>query len=348
MKLGLENYFCSQECFRKGYAIHKTLHVAQPNPDLALPPEFSGYQFTGDLRPACVTPTRSLPESIVRPDYAKDGIPRSEQAIRGSASIRVYSEKDIEGMRLVCRLGREVLDIAGDMIKPGVTTDEIDAVVHQACIDRGAYPSPLNYRNFPKSVCTSVNEAICHGIPDKRPLQEGDIVNLDVTLYKGGYHGDLNETFFVGKVDEESRKLVQVTYECLEKAIAKVRPGELYRNLGTEITKHARANGFSVVRSYCGHGIGELFHTTPNVPHYSKNKAIGVMRPGHIFTIEPMICVGTWRDRLWPDDWTAVTADGKRSAQFEHTMLVTEDGVEVLTARIRKKKSLGPQFYVPE
>eukprot|EP00211_Chloroparvula_japonica_P017002 CAMPEP_0119125120 /NCGR_PEP_ID=MMETSP1310-20130426/4494_1 /TAXON_ID=464262 /ORGANISM="Genus nov. species nov., Strain RCC2339" /LENGTH=279 /DNA_ID=CAMNT_0007115151 /DNA_START=290 /DNA_END=1126 /DNA_ORIENTATION=- len=277
---------------------------------------------------------KALPE-IGRPDYADhaEGYPKSEVDARHSV-ITIHTEDEIATMRTVCRLGREVLDIAGRMIKPGVTTEEIDIAVHEACMERQCYPSPLNYRGFPKSCCTSVNEVICHGIPDSRPLEDGDICNVDITVYFQGFHGDLNETFFVGNVDEESKKLVKVTYECLEKAIAKVKPGELYRNIGNVITKHANANGFSVVKSYCGHGIGRLFHTNPNVPHYAKNKAIGVMKPGHIFTIEPMINVGRWQDILWPDDWTSVTRDGKRSAQFEQTLLVTETGCEILTGRI--------------
>jgi methionyl aminopeptidase len=224
---------------------------------------------------------------------------------------------------------------AGKIAKPGVTTDEIDRVVHDACIERNCYPSPLNYRGFPKSVCTSINEVVCHGIPDSRELVDGDICNIDVTVYHDGYHGDLNETWLIGdNVSEEKKKLVQTAYECLELAIEKVKPGMFYRDIGSIISKHAHQRGCSVVRTYCGHGIGKLFHCAPNVPHYARNKAIGVMKPGHIFTIEPMINLGKWGDTLWPDDWIAVTLDGKPSAQFEHTMLVTETGVEVLTKRI--------------
>ncbi|XP_071470624.1 methionine aminopeptidase 1 isoform X6 [Marmota flaviventris] len=321
-------------------------------------------------------PTRPVPSYIQRPDYADHplGMSESEQALKGTSQIKLLSSEDIEGMRLVCRLAREVLDIAAGMIKPGVTTEEIDHAVHlfsadttslfvvvlriepgphacQACIARNCYPSPLNYYNFPKSCCTSVNEVICHGIPDRRPLQEGDIVNgegrnslkmtMDITLYRNGYHGDLNETFFVGDVDEGARKLVQTTYECLMQAIDAVKPGVRYRELGNIIQKHAQANGFSVVRSYCGHGIHKLFHTAPNVPHYAKNKAVGVMKSGHVFTIEPMICEGGWQDETWPDGWTAVTRDGKRSAQFEHTLLVTDTGCEILTRRL---DSARPHF----
>uniref|UniRef100_A0A8V0XKA3 Methionine aminopeptidase n=1 Tax=Gallus gallus TaxID=9031 RepID=A0A8V0XKA3_CHICK len=305
---------------------------------------WSGYRYTGKLRPHYpLTPTRPVPSYIQRPDYADHplGMSESEQALKGTSQIKILSPEDIEGMRVVCRLAREVLDVAAMMVKAGVTTEEIDHAVHLACIARNCYPSPLNYYNFPKSCCTSVNEVICHGIPDRRPLQEGDIVNVDITVYRNGYHGDLNETFYVGEVDEGAKRLVQTTYECLMQAIDAVKPGVRYRELGNIIQKHAQANGFSVVRSYCGHGIHKLFHTAPNVPHYAKNKAVGVMKPGHVFTIEPMICEGGWQDETWPDGWTAVTRDGKRSAQFEHTLLVTDTGCEILTRRL---DSIRPHF----
>eukprot|EP00586_Coscinodiscus_wailesii_P008031 CAMPEP_0172522170 /NCGR_PEP_ID=MMETSP1066-20121228/292979_1 /TAXON_ID=671091 /ORGANISM="Coscinodiscus wailesii, Strain CCMP2513" /LENGTH=246 /DNA_ID=CAMNT_0013305145 /DNA_START=619 /DNA_END=1359 /DNA_ORIENTATION=- len=231
-------------------------------------------------------------------------------------------------------MGREVLDIAGRALRVGVTTDEIDRVVHEACMEREVYPSPLNYYNFPKSVCTSVNEVICHGIPDYREVQDGDIVNIDVTVYnRRGFHGDLNETFTVGNVDPEGRKLVETSFNCLQAAANLIKPGTLYRDLGTAIHKVAQKNGCSVVRTYCGHGIGTLFHTAPNVPHYHKNKAKGIMKPGHVFTVEPMINLGNSGDTTWGDNWTAVTTDGKRSAQFEHTFLVTETGYDILTMR---------------
>lgn len=209
----------------------------------------------------------------------------------------------------------------------GVTCDELDRIVHEATVERGAYPSPLNYYKFPKSVCTSVNEVICHGIPDYRELRDGDIVNIDVSVYKDGFHGDLNETFLVGgAVDASSRTLVKTAYESLAAAVALCRPGALYRDLGEAISQVTRAAGCSVVTTYCGHGIGSLFHTSPNVPHYAKNKAKGSMEVGHVFTVEPMINLGGYKDVLWPDNWTAVTADGSRSAQFEHTMVITETG----------------------
>ncbi|TRY60508.1 hypothetical protein DNTS_001479 [Danionella cerebrum] len=356
IKLGIQgSYFCSQECFKGSWGTHKLLHKKAKDKvndggkncvekEVNTDP-WPGYRYTGKLRPHYpLTTKRIVPSNIQRPDYADHplaaevgllaGMSESEQTMKGTSQIKILNAEEIEGMRIVCKLAREVLDIAAAMVKPGVTTEEIDHAVHLACTARNCYPSPLNYYNFPKSCCTSVNEVICHGIPDHRHLQEGDILNIDITVYHNGYHGDLNETFFVGEVDEGSKRLVQTTYECLMQAIDSVKPGIRYRELGNIIQKHAQANGFSVVRSYCGHGIHKLFHTAPNVPHYAKNKAVGVMKPGHVFTIEPMICEGGWQDETWPDGWTAVTRDGKRSAQFEHTLLVTETGCEILTRRL--------------
>jgi len=239
-------------------------------------------------------------------------------------------------MRRASKLGREILDHAASFIKPGITTDEIDAIVHQATIDRGAYPSTLNYRNFPKSLRTSVNEVICHGIPDHRPLQEGDIINLDISLYYGGFHSDLNATYPVGKIDADSERLIRTARASLDAAIAIAKPGTLFRDFGNVIEKTAKEGGCTVNRTYCGHGTNDLFHCAPNVPHYAKNKAPHFLKPGMTFTIEPMICLGTPEEVHWPDDWTAVTRDGKKSAQFEEMLLVTETGVEVLTAAPKK------------
>lgn len=276
------------------------------------------------MRPTLYSPTRSVPPNIRRPDYANHvaGVSESEQRDRANNNaIRIYTSEELDaeyGLRHACAMGREVLDVAGKALRPGVTTDEIDRVVHEACIERDCYPSPLNYYNFPKSVCTSVNEVICHGIPDYREVLDGDVVNIDVSVYnRGGYHGDLNETFCVGNVDSDGRRLVKTAFDCLSAALDLVKPGTLYRDLGTEIHRVATANNCSVVRTYCGHGIGSLFHTAPNVPHYAKNKAKGTMRAGHVFTIEPMINLGSYADKTWGDNWTAVTSDGKRSAQFE-------------------------------
>ena len=338
-------FYCGKKCFPSAWPVHKKLHKKnkpKPDPRLQL---FDRYSFTGPLRPFPMTAqVRKLPKSIDVPDYAVTGIPVSEDSARSSRSIEIKTPEQIEALRRVCKLGREVLDIASAAIKVGVTADAIDKVVLKACIERNCYPSPLNYRRFPKAVCVSVNEVICHGIPDMRPLQDGDIVNLDVTVFKEGVHADLNETFLVGNVDEDSVALVKTAYECLRAAVRLVKPKEFYRNLGTPIEKVARQNKCSVVTSYCGHGIGTLFHTSPNVPHYRRNKAIGKMKPGHVFTIEPMINRGRSSDQTWPDNWTSVTRDGKRSAQFEHTMLVTENGVELLTARVGAPSTHMPPF----
>lgn len=323
LKDNLNSKFCSKECFQLAWPVHKLCHPVNL---------YVGFPFTGTLRPFAQSPTRALPPHINLPEYALTGVPVSEDTIRGSSHLSILSTpEDINAMRTVCKLAREVLDEAGRAVRPGITTDQIDALVHAACIARGAYPSPLNYRGFPKSVCTSVNEVICHGIPDGRPLQDGDIVNIDVTLYYQGFHGDLNETFTVGNVDADALRLIACTRRCLDKAIAACGPGVRYRDMGAIIECEAKKDGFTVNRTYCGHGINKMFHCPPTVPHYASNKAIGIMRPGHVFTIEPMLCEGQCRDVHWPDNWTAVTADGKRSAQFEQTLLITESGVEILT-----------------
>ncbi|CAH0552512.1 unnamed protein product [Brassicogethes aeneus] len=350
IKLGIQgSFFCTQECFKNNWKSHKIIHSlakgegSDAKKDNSFNP-YPFYNYTGNLRPFPQTPRRTVPASIGRPDYADhpQGYPLSEQAVKGSGHIKVLDDEEIEGMKVACKLGREVLDEAARVCDVGVTTDEIDRIVHEACIERNCYPSPLNYYEFPASCCTSVNEVICHGIPDTRPLKDGDLCNVDITVYHNGFHGDLNETFFVGKVAEKHKDLVKVTHECLMKAIEIVKPGEKYREIGNVIQKHAQAHGYSVVRSYCGHGIHRLFHTAPNVPHYAKNRAIGVIKPGHCFTIEPMISVGTWKDEQWPDKWTAVTADGLWSAQFEHTLLVNETGCEIMTRR--RTKNGQPHF----
>ena len=217
-------------------------------------------------------------------------------------------------------------------MQPGVTTDELDRICHEACIARGGYPSPLLYKGYPKSLCTSVNEVICHGIPDDRALLEGDIVNCDVTIYLDGVHGDHSETFLVGEVDPEAERLVRVTRECLWHGIAAARPGGRVNDIGRAIQAHAEGEGFGVVRMFVGHGVGREFHTAPSVPHYFDPHADQILEPGLTFTIEPMITAGAYDvGRIWPDGWTAVTADGSLTAQFEHSLLVTPSGVEVLT-----------------
>ena len=272
-----------------------------------------------------ISPYRPVPAHIERPSYADTG-----QIIRWSES-QVKSPAIIERMRHAGQVALEILRLAGEMVRPGITTDEIDAYVHQITIDRGAYPSPLNYGGYRKSVCTSVNEVICHGIPDSRALIEGDIINLDVTAFIGGVHGDTNATFLVGEVDDISRALVKITEECMWKGIEAVRPGRPISDIGKAIESHAKPHRYGVVKAFIGHGIGEQFHTDIQVLHYYDPRASTIMRPGMTFTIEPMITLGTWQHKMWDDDWTAVTADGKRTAQFEHTILVTDEGFDVLT-----------------
>lgn len=270
-------------------------------------------------------PARAVPEGIVRPDYADTGRPGDW------VEPMVRPPEVIEAVRRASRAAAEVLAIVGAAVGPGVTTDELDAIAHEECIARGAYPSPLNYNGFPKSLCTSVNEVICHGIPDDRALVDGDIVNLDVTLYLDGAHGDTNATFEVGEVDEESRRLVAATHECLLEGIAAVRPGRPISDIGAAIEARAHAGGYGVVRAFVGHGVARKFHGPPHVPHHFDANATTVITPGMTFTIEPMITLGTWRHVMWDDGWTAVTADKRRTAQFEHTLLVGDSGAEILT-----------------
>jgi methionyl aminopeptidase len=279
----------------------------------------------GRIRRGAVSPMRTVPSSIARPDYSDTG-----KAIRTSEPM-VKPPEIIERMRRTGRLAAQVLTLTGAAVRPGITTDELDAICHRACIERDAYPSPLNYQGYPKSLCTSVNEVICHGIPDSRPLEDGDIVNLDVTLFREGVHGDTNATFLVGQVEEASQRLVRVTRECLWRGIEAVRPGRPLSDIGRAIEAHAAQHHYGVVRTFVGHGIGHQFHMEPSVPHYFTPSASLTMEPGMTFTIEPMITMGAWQERVWDDGWTAVTVDGRRTAQFEHTLVVTDTGAEVLT-----------------
>jgi methionyl aminopeptidase len=276
------------------------------------------------LTPGKVTPRRAVPSHIPRPDYAQTGRPKS-------LGRDVKSPEELERLRRACRAAARVLRVTGEAVKVGLTTDALDEIAHEETIRLGGYPSPLNYRGYPKSLCTSVNEVICHGIPDNRPLEDGDIVNLDVTVYLDGMHGDCSATFLVGNVDAEGRRLVQVARECLAKGIAAVKPGRAVSEIGKAVEAHASRHGFGVVRAYCGHGIGESFHSQLQIAHHYDPSMKRVIEPDMTFTIEPMITEGTWQDLLWNDGWTAVTADGKRSAQFEHTIAVTADGAEILT-----------------
>ncbi|KAI7773034.1 methionine aminopeptidase 1 [Diaporthe eres] len=372
LKLGKENsYFCSQDCFKRSWVCPPTLIPHHRDPRLMIPlahqsqhkaihktsqsvsgtdsaggfyNPFPNYTFTGSIRPVYpLSARRAVPESIGLPEYAKTGIAKKEQRLNRTK----WDLLDAEGrdaMRKVSRIGREVLDAVAAEVRPGVSTDYLDQICHQACIDRDSYPSPLNYNDFPKSLCTSPNEIVCHGIPDHRILLDGDIVNLDISVFHNGYHTDLNETYYVGeraKADPDSVKLIETTRECLDKAIQLVKPGTLIREFGKAIEAHAKSRGCSVIATWGGHGINTHFHPPPWIPHYAKNKAVGACKPGMTFTIEPILTLGKPREVYWPDKWTNATVDGQRTAQFEHTLLVTETGVEVLTARLENSPG-GP------
>ena len=269
---------------------------------------------------------RYVPDTIGKPPYAETGVPpRNDES-------RVKSPEIIERMRVAGLAAAEILRRAGEMVRPGITTDEIDIFVHDLTIEMGGYPSPLNYHGYPKSVCTSVNEVICHGIPDNRVLQDGDIVNLDVTIYLNGVHGDTNATFAVGNISDADKNLMKVTEECMWYGIEAVKPGVAINEIGRAIEVHAKKHKYGVVRAFIGHGIGENFHTDIQVLHYYDPRNTMVLREGMTFTIEPMITAsGESRHKMWDDDWTAVTADGSRTAQYEHTLVVTADGYEILT-----------------
>ncbi|KAI8876420.1 methionyl aminopeptidase-like protein [Backusella circina FSU 941] len=268
---------------------------------------------------------RPIPTHITLPPYAATGA-----SSNWDSHVPRHSETDMAGMRRACLLAREVLQLGSTLCQPGMTTNEIDAILHEAIIAQGAYPSPLNYMGFPKSICTSINNIIAHGIPDDRPLQEGDIINIDITVYLDGYHGDTSATFMVGEVDERGKALVECTKETLDKAIAISGPNVPLKEVGRVICDIAEKNGYSVSDELSGHGIGKEFHCLPLVYHH-RNEEEGVMTVGSTFTIEPILCQGSATGIMWPDQWTISTVDGGRSAQFEHTLLVTEDGVDILT-----------------
>jgi len=304
--------------------------VERPQPSFNLPIASKHLVYKGK-----VSPPRAVPAHIKCPDYAETGSSETK-----SLRQNKLSDQEIEQMRNTCRAARRVLDKAMKAVRPGVTTDYLDAVVHEACIAEGGYPSPLNYNGFPKSVCTSVNEVICHGIPDDRPLENGDIVNIDVTIFLNGLHGDCSETVPVGSIDQESQNLLAVVYESMMLGITAVRPNGLLRDIGYAIEAYVKKYGYSVVRAYCGHGIGRHFHCSPTVPHFYNPNERTKIKPGMVFTVEPMINMGTWKHTIWKDGWTAVTLDLKRSAQFEHTVLVTQDGVDILTLPEKQSQPL--------
>jgi len=255
-------------------------------------------------------------------------------------TVSIKTPEDIAGMRIAGRLAAEVLEMIGEYVKPGVTTEELDRICHDYIVDvQQAIPAPLNYGGapgrmpFPKSICTSINHVVCHGIPNEKTLKNGDALNIDVTVIKDGYHGDTSKMFIVGEAPEWVGRLAKVTQECLYKGISVVRPGARLGDIGQIIQDHAHANHYSVVREYCGHGIGKVFHEDPQVLHYGRAGTGMELQEGMTFTIEPMINQGRAETRLLGDNWTAITKDRKLSAQWEHTILVTADGYEVLTRR---------------
>jgi methionyl aminopeptidase len=248
--------------------------------------------------------------------------------------ISIKSAREIELMRATSALAAKTLEFIGPYVVPGASTEDINKLCHDFIIGHGAYPSPLNYHGFPKSVCTSLNEVICHGIPDKNDiLKDGDILNIDVTTYLNKFHGDTNKTFYVGNVSPEVKKLVEVTYQCMRAGIDTVKPGGHIGDIGAAIQEIAHSHGYSVVEDYCGHGIGREFHEAPQIVHVGKKGTGAEMKPGMTFTIEPMINLGQKEGKVLKDGWTVVTKDKKWSAQFEHTILVTPTGHEILTIR---------------
>ena len=277
------------------------------------------------LQPGTLSPRRVVPQAIARPEYVDQPAPRRY------TGPEVKDAETISAMRIAGRLAADALAEVGRHVAPGVTTDALDAIGHEYLCDHGAYPSTLGYRGFPKSLCTSLNEVICHGIPDSTVLREGDICNVDITAFIHGVHGDTNETFLVGEVADDVRLLVERTRASLERAIAAVVPGRPINVIGRVIESYARRFGYGVVRDFTGHGIGTAFHTGLVIPHFDDPGATRMIEEGMTFTIEPMLTLGTHDYTMWPDNWTVLTADGSWSAQFEHTLLVTREGAEVLT-----------------
>jgi methionyl aminopeptidase len=277
------------------------------------------------LRPGQQTPLRPVPPHITRPEYVGKPAPTR------STDPWVQPPEVLSAMRVASRIAAQALQAGGEAVRPGVTTDEVDRVVHEFLVDHDAYPSTLGYRGFPKSCCTSLNEVICHGIPDSTVISDGDIVNIDVTAYIGGVHGDTNATFLAGDVDEEDRLLVERTLEATKRAIKAVKPGRELNVVGRVIESYANRFGYGVVRDFTGHGIGRAFHSGLVVVHYDDPDRHEMLEPGMTFTIEPMITRGAVDYDVWDDGWTVTTKDKSRTAQFEHTILVTDTGSEILT-----------------
>lgn len=285
-------------------------------------PHFGKYSI---VQPADITKTKLVPDNVPKPSYHETG-----QPLEKIPHPEVKNMKQIQGMRDSCKLAANVLKTVGESIKVGQTTDDIDTLVHDYTVKSGAYPSPLNYKGYPKSVCTSVNNVACHGIPDTRPLEDGDIVNVDITVFYKGFHGDCSKTFIVGNVDDLGKRLVKATELCLTTGINMCKPGTPFRDIGYAIEKQAHELGFNIIPAFLGHGIGHYFHGPPEIFHI-RNNYRGKMQAGMTFTIEPILTQGEDLIDILDDNWTAVTTDDARTAQFEHTVLITDSGVEILT-----------------
>jgi len=281
---------------------------------------------TGNLIPGRISPKLDVPASIPRPEYVGKAVPSK---FTGS---NIKTPEQIEKIRHSGKIAAQAIELVGQNAKPGITTDELDKIAHKFLIDNGAYPSTLGYRGYPKSICSSLNEVICHGIPDDTVLEDGDILNIDITAYIDGFHGDSNQTFLVGEVKPEVADLVERTREALARGIAVVAPGRSVNLIGRAIESYAKRFNYGVVRDFTGHGIGEAFHSGLIIPHYdSAPKYSDEMQVGMVFTIEPMLTLGTYQWDMWADGWTVVTKDKSITAQFEHTLVVTETGADILT-----------------
>jgi len=281
---------------------------------------------TGNLIPGRISPKLDVPASIPRPEYVGKAAPSK---FTGS---NIKTPEQIEKIRHSGKIAAQAIELVGQNAKPGITTDELDKIAHKFLIDNGAYPSTLGYRGYPKSICSSLNEVICHGIPDDTVLEDGDILNIDITAYIDGFHGDSNQTFLVGEVKPEVADLVERTREALARGIAVVAPGRSVNLIGRAIESYAKRFNYGVVRDFTGHGIGEAFHSGLIIPHYdSAPKYSDEMEVGMVFTIEPMLTLGTYQWDMWADGWTVVTKDKSITAQFEHTLVVTETGADILT-----------------
>lgn len=281
---------------------------------------------TGNLIPGRISPKLDVPASITRPEYVGKAMPTK---FTGS---NIKTQEQIEKIRHSGKIAAQAIELVGQHAKPGITTDELDKIAHKFLIDNGAYPSTLGYRGYPKSICSSLNEVICHGIPDDTVLEDGDILNIDITAYIDGFHGDSNQTFLVGDVKPKVAELVERTREALARGIAVVAPGRSVNLIGRAIESYAKRFNYGVVRDFTGHGIGEAFHSGLIIPHYDSAPMYSdEMQVGMVFTIEPMLTLGTHQWEMWADGWTVVTKDKSITAQFEHTLVVTETGADILT-----------------